>query len=109
VKVPRPPGSGKVIAKGKGVHREVKSEGSRRQSSGLTNRNRIEGRKQEVRLQQKLKPNNCTELFSVNAADIRVKECVSTRGGLAGGEIRSNNELQEVSRSHSTREKSGKG
>ena len=29
MKVPRPPGSGKVIAEGKGVHREVESEGSR--------------------------------------------------------------------------------
>ena len=29
VKVPNPPGSGKDIAEGKGVHREVESEGSR--------------------------------------------------------------------------------
>ena len=28
VKVPNPPGSGKDIAKSKGVHREVESEGS---------------------------------------------------------------------------------
>ena len=28
VKVPNPPGSGKDIAKGKGAHREVESEGS---------------------------------------------------------------------------------
>ena len=41
VKVPRPPGSGKVIAKVKGVHREVESEGRWRQISGLTNRNHI--------------------------------------------------------------------
>ena len=32
-------GNGWLI--GKGVHREVESEGSRRQSAGLTNRNRI--------------------------------------------------------------------
>ena len=32
-----------------------------------------------------------------------VKVVTLTRGGLAGGEIRSNNELQEVSRSHSTK------
>jgi hypothetical protein len=31
----------KHIAKGKGVHREIESEGSRRQTSGLTNRNHI--------------------------------------------------------------------
>ena len=29
VQVPSPPGSGKDIAEGKGVHREVESEGSR--------------------------------------------------------------------------------
>ena len=47
-KVPNPPGSGKDIAEGKGVHREVESEGSRMweqtnhgQTSGLTNRNHI--------------------------------------------------------------------
>ena len=49
MKVPNLPDSGKDIAKGKGVHREVESEGSRMfekdlsdgQISGLTNRNRI--------------------------------------------------------------------
>ena len=29
VQVPNPPGSGKDVAEGKGVHREVESEGSR--------------------------------------------------------------------------------
>ena len=50
VKDPNPPGSGKEIAEGKGVRREAESEGSRMweqtnhgQTSGLTNRNRIEG------------------------------------------------------------------
>ena len=51
MKVPNPPGSGKGIAEGKGVHREMESEGSRiaeverssnGQNSGLTDRNRIE-------------------------------------------------------------------
>ena len=42
VKVPDPPGSGKDTAKGKGVRREAESEGSRRQTSDLTNRNHIE-------------------------------------------------------------------
>ena len=50
VKVPKPPGSGKNFAKGKGVRREAESEESRilgverspnGQNSGLTNRNRI--------------------------------------------------------------------
>ena len=34
-------GSAKQIADGKGVHREVESERSPRQTSGLTNRNRM--------------------------------------------------------------------
>ena len=37
------PNSGNYIAKGKGVHREVKSEGSWRQTSDLTDRNFIQG------------------------------------------------------------------
>ena len=48
VKVSNPPGSGKDIAEGKGVHREVESEGSwmweqtnHGQISGLTDRNHI--------------------------------------------------------------------
>ncbi len=35
------PDRGKVTAKGKGVRRETESEGSRRQTSGLTYRNPI--------------------------------------------------------------------
>ena len=41
VKVPNPPVSGKDIAKDKGVPGDGGSEGSRRQNSGLTNRNHI--------------------------------------------------------------------
>ena len=37
------PNSGNYIANGKGVHREVKSERSRRQTSDLTDRNFIQG------------------------------------------------------------------
>ena len=37
------PNSGNYIAKGKGVHREVKSERSRRQTFDLTDRNFIQG------------------------------------------------------------------
>lgn len=55
-------------------------------------------------MQYKTKSNNCTELVTGNTADKRGKECVSTRGGLAGAfevdifeKRRSNNELQEVS------------
>ena len=34
---------GELLADGKGVHREVESEGSPKQSTALTNRNRIRG------------------------------------------------------------------
>jgi len=43
VKVPNAPWQREALAKGKGVHREVESEGSRRQNLGLTKRNFIKG------------------------------------------------------------------
>ena len=99
MKVPRPPGSGKVIAKAKGVRREAESEGRRRQNPDPTNRNHVRPRAR-VRLLTEPKPSNCTESLAVNMAGIRGKERVSTRGGLIGGKQvdvferdRSNNEL----------------
>ena len=82
MKVPNPPGSGKDIAKGKGVPGDGESEGSRRQTSDLTNRNHIR-LQSRVRLQYKPKPNSCTESVAINMAGIRGKERASTRGGLA--------------------------
>jgi len=41
VKVPNAPLQSEALAKGKGVHREVESEGSRRQKFEPTNRNCI--------------------------------------------------------------------
>jgi hypothetical protein len=43
MKVPYAPGKGKRQLDGKGVHREVESEGSRKQNAGSTNRKRIRG------------------------------------------------------------------
>ena len=40
-KSPNRPDSGKATAKGKGVHREVESEGSRRQTVGPMNKNLV--------------------------------------------------------------------
>ena len=40
-KSPSRPNSGKATAESKGIHREVESEGSRRQTSDLTYRNLI--------------------------------------------------------------------
>jgi hypothetical protein len=86
VKVPRPPGSGKVIAKAKGVHRAGESEGRRRQNAAPTNRNPVRPQAR-VRLQAEPKPKSCTESLAVNIAGIRVKERVSTREGLTGGDL----------------------
>ena len=71
----------------------MESEGSRiakvewsdaGQNSGPTNRNLVRPQAR-VRLLYKPKPNSCTESLAVNKAGIRVKERVSTRGGLTGG------------------------
>ena len=78
------PDSGKVIANGKGVHREVESEGSRRQTSGLTDRNLIQGRIPWMKLQMELKSDNYPRTVTVNQAGIRWKEYVHNWGGLAG-------------------------
>ena len=67
MKVPNPHGSGKDIAKAKGVRRETGSEGRRRQSSGPTNRNLVRPQ-MRVRLQRKLKPDSYTESSAVNKA-----------------------------------------
>ena len=77
------PNGGKHIAKGKGVHREVESKGSRRQKPGLTDRNRIQGLCIWERLPKKLKPHSHSEYTWVNAAGIRRKEHVLIWGGLA--------------------------
>ena len=57
-----------VLAKGKGVRREAESEGSRRQSPDLTNRNHIQGRCARVSLHNKTKPYRCPERTEVNVA-----------------------------------------
>ena len=63
------PSSGKNIAKTKGVHCEVESEGRCRQISGLTNRNHIR-LQLRIRLLNKPKSNNYSGLTVVNVADI---------------------------------------
>ena len=61
MKVPNPPGSGKDTAKAKGVHREVESEERNRQNSDLLHLRLNAG----IRLPNKPKSNNCTELYLV--------------------------------------------
>ena len=46
---------GEVLANSKGVHREVESEGSSRQTFGLTNRNCIRGSHNRTKLPKKSK------------------------------------------------------
>ena len=99
--------SGKDTAKTKGVHCEVESEGRWRQISGLTNRNHIR-LQLRIRLHNKPKSNNYSELTVVNVADIwrernvwyqgRSRQQVETEY-----EPCSNNEWREVSRGHSTK------
>jgi hypothetical protein len=67
VKVPSAPGSGKRIAKRKGVRREAESERSGRQTLGPRDTNRIR-RTGRARLQDKPKSDSCTEALDVNAA-----------------------------------------
>ena len=69
MKVLSVPGSGKHIAKGKGVHRELESEGSPRQTLGLTNRNHIR-QVRRINLHNKVKSKNYTEYVNVDVADI---------------------------------------
>ena len=64
----------------KGVRREAESEGSCRQTSGLTDRNHIRGMIDRVRLQAKLKPNNYPKVYCVNVAD-RWRERLRTLTG----------------------------
>ena len=68
MKVPRPPGSGKAIARTKGVHREMESEGRSRQISGLTNRNHIR-LVMGIRPPNRLKSHSYTEPGIVYVAD----------------------------------------
>ena len=87
VKVPGAPGSGKRVADGKGVRREAESEGSRRQTLGPRDTNRIR-RARWVRLRCKPKPDSCTEAVRVYAAGIEGKGACLTPGGLTGGKGR---------------------
>lgn len=69
VKVPNPPGSGKDIANGKGVHRKVESEGSRLANLWSDEQKPHMRLSLRVRLPYNSKPNNYTESCLVNVAD----------------------------------------
>jgi hypothetical protein len=58
----------------------MESEGSRRQSAGLTNRNRIRGESSGMRRHISSKSDTCTEAMVVYAAGISVKECAHYPG-----------------------------
>ena len=75
------PDQGNCKPNGKGVHREVGSEGSRRQSAGPTNRKRMR-RVRWVRRQLALKPETDPESVDVDATVISVKVLHLTRGDL---------------------------
>lgn len=69
VQVPNPPGSGKGIANGKGVHREVESEGSRMANLWSDEQKSHKRLGMRIRLPYKSKSNNYTESCLVNVAD----------------------------------------
>ena len=99
MQVPNPPGSGKDIAEGKGVHREVESEGSRMWEQ--TNHGQISGLTS--------KPNNYTESCRIDVADRWRERSVWYPGRSArhaSKEVttaKSSAERTEVSRGHSSR------
>ena len=116
VKVPNPPGSGKDIAEGKGVHREVESEGSRMWGKILTSWANLWSDEQKlhirlrmrVRLHNKSKPDNYTESYVIDVADRWREGNVwylgrSVRYALKGvTTAESGAERAEVSRGHSS-------
>ena len=76
VQVPDPPGSGKDIAEGKGVHREMESEGSQMWEPTNPRANLWSDRQEphirlymRVSLRHKTKPDSYMESCAVNAAD----------------------------------------
>ena len=69
MKVPNLPGSGKDIVNGKGVVGDDKSEGSRIANLGSDEQKSHIRLYTGVRLQDKSKPNNYTELYAVDVAD----------------------------------------
>ena len=76
VQVPNPPGSGKDIAEGKSVYREVESEGSRMWEHTNPQANLWSDEQKShrrlcmgVRLQHRSKPDNYTESCMINVAD----------------------------------------
>ena len=100
------PSSGKDIAKTKGVVGDCESEGRWRQISGLTNRNHIR-LQLRIRLLDKLKSNNYSELTVVNVADRWRERNVwylgrSRQQTKTEYEVCSNNEWREDSRGHNT-------
>ena len=116
MKVPNPPGSGKDIAEGKGVHREVESEGRRMWGKTLTSWANLWSDEQKshirlcmrVRMQSKSKPNSHTESCMINVTDGWREGNVwylgrSVRYALKGvTTVESGAERTEVSRGHSS-------
>lgn len=95
-----------MLAEGKGVHREVKSEGSRMQNAGLTNRKRLR-RRSGVRWHTSPKPDTHTERCDVEPTGISRKVARITPGDLpscqcATGIVRCQDGAAEVSRRRSS-------
>ena len=72
---------GEQLAEGKGVHREMESEGSRKQNAALMNKNRIR-RTRRMSRPMTTKSNTLTESVGVDSAGISGKVCCITQGEL---------------------------
>ena len=68
------------LVKGKGVYREVGSEGSRRQNLGLMNKNHIRGHMHWTSLQNKMKSKSYPEVHVVYVAGRREESSCSYPG-----------------------------
>ena len=95
-----------MLAEGKDVHREVKSEGSRMQNAGLTNRKRLR-RHSGVRWHKSPKLDTHTERCDVQPTGISRKVARITPGYLplcqcATGVVRRRHGATEVSRRRSS-------
>jgi hypothetical protein len=71
-----------TASRSKGIRREAESEGSAKQNSDPTNRNRIEGQRSGVTRQWTGRPNSHPGAVGVNPAGGRGKEARLTLGGL---------------------------
>ena len=73
VKVSNPPGSGKDIVEGKGVHREVESEGSRMLRMRSSETGKIPNRRTETTYEGRIGTDECAKQHEVQCCPSSVR------------------------------------